>query len=520
MNKLRKQSDTTYPLFFLMVDSTDHVTGKTGLSPTVTISKNGGSFASPSGAVSEVGNGLYKVAGNATDSNTVGELWIHATGTGADPTDTSYTIVAYDPFGMLDATAARAAVGLASPNLDTQLSAIDDYIDTEISAIKTKTDFLPSATPGSAGGLFIAGVNAATSITSGLTANIIGNLTGNVSGSVNGVTGNVTGSVGSVVGHISGNLLGTINGLTATALKNFFDTDSTTTYASAVAGSVVKEISSGSGTYSVADIADAVWDETVAGHGTAGTFGQSLAPLNCGTTTATSGTSLTLAASASSDNFAYVGCWAAITDAVSGKHQVSVITAYNGTTKVATTRSWGTTPSTNSNYAIYPSSLGGISYGVWNASVNANTTSGTFGEFCGVGGVRVNSDGVTSIRHGIWDASRSSHANTGSFGQGVSSVQGDVTGSIGSLATQAKTDVNLQVVDVMNADPQAEPIGVPSANGSFREKIGWIFARMRNKQTLTKSSGVERIYADDSVTQIGSSTDTDDGATFTKGKVS
>ena len=98
MNKLRKQSDTTYPLFFLMVDSTDHVTGKTGLSPTVTISKNGGSFASPSGAVSEVGNGLYKVAGNATDSNTVGELWIHATGTGADPTDTSYTIVAYDPF--------------------------------------------------------------------------------------------------------------------------------------------------------------------------------------------------------------------------------------------------------------------------------------------------------------------------------------------------------------------------------------------------------------------------------------
>lgn len=98
MNKMRKQSDITYPLFFLMVDSTDHVTGKTGLSPTVTISKNGGAFASPSGAVSEVGNGLYKVAGNATDSNTVGELWVHATATGADPTDTSYTVVAYDPF--------------------------------------------------------------------------------------------------------------------------------------------------------------------------------------------------------------------------------------------------------------------------------------------------------------------------------------------------------------------------------------------------------------------------------------
>ncbi len=119
MNKLRKQSDTTYPLFFFMVDSTDHITGKTGLSPTVTISKNGGSFASSSGAVTEVGNGLYKIAGNATDSNTVGELWIHATGTGADPTDTSYTIVAYDPFDgvrlgltALPNAAAEAAGGL------------------------------------------------------------------------------------------------------------------------------------------------------------------------------------------------------------------------------------------------------------------------------------------------------------------------------------------------------------------------------------------------------------------------
>lgn len=98
MNKLRKQSSTTYPLFFFMVDSSDHITGKTGLSPTVTISKNGGSYASPSGAVSEVGNGLYKIAGNATDSNTLGELWIHATGTGADPTDVSYSVVPFNPF--------------------------------------------------------------------------------------------------------------------------------------------------------------------------------------------------------------------------------------------------------------------------------------------------------------------------------------------------------------------------------------------------------------------------------------
>lgn len=45
----------------------------------------------------------------------------------------------------LDAAGTRSAVGLASANLDTQLTAIDDYLDTEIAAIKAKTDNLPAA---------------------------------------------------------------------------------------------------------------------------------------------------------------------------------------------------------------------------------------------------------------------------------------------------------------------------------------------------------------------------------------
>lgn len=92
-----KQSQTAQPLVFLMVDSADHVTGKTGLSPTVTLSKNGGSFASPSGSVTEIGSGWYKVAGNATDTGTLGPLVLHATGSGADPTDDRFDVVSYDP---------------------------------------------------------------------------------------------------------------------------------------------------------------------------------------------------------------------------------------------------------------------------------------------------------------------------------------------------------------------------------------------------------------------------------------
>ena len=44
--------------------------------------------------------------------------------------------------GGLDAAGVRSAIGLAAANLDTQLSTIDDFLDTEIAAIKAKTDQL------------------------------------------------------------------------------------------------------------------------------------------------------------------------------------------------------------------------------------------------------------------------------------------------------------------------------------------------------------------------------------------
>lgn len=98
MNKARKQSSTSYPIPFFMVDSSDHVTAKTGLTVTVTLSKNGGAFAAVAGAVSEIGNGWYALAGNATDRNTLGELLVHASASGADPFDGQYSIVDFDPF--------------------------------------------------------------------------------------------------------------------------------------------------------------------------------------------------------------------------------------------------------------------------------------------------------------------------------------------------------------------------------------------------------------------------------------
>lgn len=89
------KSSAAYPLKFLMVLSVDHKTGATGLTPTVTIQKAAG-FISPSGAVTELGNGWYQVAGNATDSNTLGGLVLNAQAATADTTDTMYEVVAHN----------------------------------------------------------------------------------------------------------------------------------------------------------------------------------------------------------------------------------------------------------------------------------------------------------------------------------------------------------------------------------------------------------------------------------------
>lgn len=114
-----KQSQTAVPLTFVMVDSSDHVTPKTGLTPTVTLSKNGAAFAAPAGAVSEIGSGWYKVAANATDSNTLGVLDLHATAGGADPQDEEFLVVAYDPFSWPANFAAMviSASGLVDANV-------------------------------------------------------------------------------------------------------------------------------------------------------------------------------------------------------------------------------------------------------------------------------------------------------------------------------------------------------------------------------------------------------------------
>ncbi len=102
-----KQNATDKAIPFLLVSSANHIDGATGLSPTVTLSKNGGAFAAPAGAVSEIGNGWYKLTPAAADTNTTGSLIIHGEAAGADPSDRELCVVPYDPYDA-------AALGLTT----------------------------------------------------------------------------------------------------------------------------------------------------------------------------------------------------------------------------------------------------------------------------------------------------------------------------------------------------------------------------------------------------------------------
>jgi hypothetical protein len=93
------------------------------------------------------------VHGNAAIKGYVDDIGIAGAGLSSIPWNSAWdaevqsevedALTAYGA-STLNAASVRSAVGLASANLDTQLGTIDDFLDTEIAAIKAKTDNLPS----------------------------------------------------------------------------------------------------------------------------------------------------------------------------------------------------------------------------------------------------------------------------------------------------------------------------------------------------------------------------------------
>ena len=70
---------------FFMVDSTDDISPKTGLTVTAQISKDGGAFAGCSNSVAEIGNGVYKITLTQAEMN-ADVITLKFTATGANQT--------------------------------------------------------------------------------------------------------------------------------------------------------------------------------------------------------------------------------------------------------------------------------------------------------------------------------------------------------------------------------------------------------------------------------------------------
>ena len=78
--------NTARDIIILMTDISDHITGKTGLTLAITASKNGGAFSTISPTVTERSDGLYTISLTDSHTDTIGDLVLYITATGADGT--------------------------------------------------------------------------------------------------------------------------------------------------------------------------------------------------------------------------------------------------------------------------------------------------------------------------------------------------------------------------------------------------------------------------------------------------
>jgi hypothetical protein len=130
-----QQSESTAArrrVYFHLVDATDGMTPETGeASGQPQISTNGGSWTNTSATLTAIGNGRYYVELTSGELGTLGNVQLRYKSANTAEAIAGAQVVLFNPFVAL---ATQASV-------DT----IDDFLDTEIGAIKSKTDNLPAS---------------------------------------------------------------------------------------------------------------------------------------------------------------------------------------------------------------------------------------------------------------------------------------------------------------------------------------------------------------------------------------
>jgi hypothetical protein len=254
---------------------------------------------------------------------------------------------------------------------------------------------------------------------------------------------------------------------------------------------------------------------------------------------ATATTAVLRSATAFADDLV-IGATLAITGGT-GSGQSRLITDWVSATDTATVETWTTTPDNTSLYEVYRTAASsggsgldaaGVRAAVGLASANLDTQLAdipTVSEFNARTLVSAGYASPTNITAGtITTVTNLTNAPTAgdftatmktSIGTAVAaSAVASVTGSVGSLAAQAKADVNAEVLDVLNTDTFAEPgQGAPSATASLVTKLGFVYKAWRNRSTQTASEYA--LYADNTTTKDQEAVVSSDGTTLDKGEV-
>lgn len=150
--------------------------------------------------------------------------------------------------------------------------------------------------------------------------------------------------------------------------------------------------------------------------------------------------------------------------------------------------------------------------GITTASFAAGAIDATAIATDAIGSNEISAAAVTKIQNGL--------ATPTNITAGTITTVTNLTNAptAGDLTATMKASVNAEVIDVLSTDTHAELASVPAATSSLKDKIIWLFMTARNKITQTATTQI--VKADDGSTTVGTATVSDDGTTFTKGKIS
>lgn len=228
------------------------------------------------------------------------------------------------------------------------------------------------------------------------------------------------------------------------------------------------------------EVADAVWDELLAGHTTEASYGALMQALqlHVGTAQAGGASSITLDATGSSATDDLYNYQMITIRSGTGAGQTRQIIDYNGTTKVATVNlAWTTQPSTDSNYIVSPGGL------------DAAT--------------------VEAVASAVWDVERASHVAAGSFGEYVladaTRISGDATAADNLEAMVDGTGLTLTGVTV----PAVTTVGTLTTYTGNTPQTGDAFARLGAPAGASVSADVAAVKVDTAAVLVDTGTTLD-----------